>query len=174
MIHSNDLIRLGQITKPHGIKGEMTATLDFDLDLLALKCIVIGIDGINVPFFPESVRPKSTETIILSLNGVSNENEARELCGNDYHALKDDVDIDDSLDATGGYLSDFIGFTLRDINTRTIGEIIDFDDSTENILFIIRSDDGNSHLVPVAEDLITKIDPEGKVITMNLPEGLFD
>lgn len=174
MLHSTDMIRLGQLTKPHGIKGEMTATLDYDLDLLALKCIVIEIDGIFVPFFPQIVRPKSTETIILSVSGVSDENEAKELCGHDYYALNDDVEIDDSLDSSGGYLSDFIGFSLNNSDGTTAGEIIDFDDSTENILFIIRSTDGNRHLVPVAEDLITEIDPEAKVITMDLPEGLFD
>ncbi len=174
MITPDSIIRIGQLVKPHGIKGEITATLDYDIDLDQLTCIVIEIDGIYVPFFIAGVRPKSTENVILKLDDIDHETAAKELCGKDYFAMRNDVEIESSLDENGGYLSDFIGFTLCDASGKTIGEISDYDDSTDNILFKLTLPDGKTQLIPVADELIEHIDPEQRNIQMSLPEGLFD
>lgn len=174
MITPDSIIRIGQLVKPHGIKGEITATLDYDIDLDQLSCIVIEIDGIYVPFFIAGVRPKSTENVILKLDDIDHETAAKELCGKDYFAMRNDVEIESSLDENGGYLSDFIGFTLCDVSGKTIGEISDYDDSTDNILFKLTLPDGKTQLIPVADELIEHIDPEQRNIKMSLPEGLFD
>ena len=174
MITPDSIIRIGQLVKPHGIKGEITATLDYDIDLDLLSCIVIEIDGIYVPFFIAGVRPKSTENVILKLDDIDHETAVKELCGKDYFAMRNDVEIESSLDENGGYLSYFIGFTLCDASGKTIGEISDYDDSTDNILFKLTLPDGKTQLIPVADELIEHIDPEQRNIQMSLPEGLFD
>ncbi len=175
MIAENEIIRLGRITKPHGVKGEVNATLDYDVDLMELPCIVICIDGINVPFFLKSQRPKSTESVILGIDDIDDEFQAKELAGHDYYALKNDVDIsDDEIDAEGGFISGFIGFTLIDADGETVGEIVGYDDSTENLLFIVATAEGQNIYVPVADDLIMDISPENRTITMSVPEGLLD
>ena len=98
MITPDSIIRIGQLVKPHGIKGEITATLDYDIDLDLLSCIVIEIDGIYVPFFIAGVRPKSTENVILKLDDIDHETAVKELCGKDYFAMRNDVEIESSLD----------------------------------------------------------------------------
>lgn len=174
MITHESIIRIGQLTKPHGIKGEVTATLDYDLDLLELSCVVIEIDGIYVPFFVSSVRPKSVETVILKIDDIDDEHEAKEICGHDYYALRKDVDIEATLDENGGFLSDFIGFELRNETGNRLGEITGYDDSTENLLFELSMAGNKKTYIPVADDLIEHIDPERRILTMRLPEGLFD
>lgn len=51
-----------------------------------------------------------------------------------------------------------------------VGKIAEVNDSTENWLFI--TEDGT--LIPANEDLIIDIDYDGKVIVMDLPEGLLN
>lgn len=62
MIKLTEIAEAGIFNKPHGIKGEISATLDFDIELDSVECIIIAVDGIFVPFFLESVRPKTAET----------------------------------------------------------------------------------------------------------------
>ncbi len=174
MITADSIIKIGQLVKPHGIKGEITASLDYDIDLMQLRCIVIPVDAIFVPFFVESERPKSTETAIIKIDGIDSDVKAKGICGCDYYALRDDVDIEHTLDEFGGYISDFIGFELYADNGVAMGEITGYDDSTENFLFEITMQDGRKTLVPVADDLIENIDPDGRKIVMSLPDGLFD
>ena len=67
----------------------------------------------------------------------------------------------------------FIGFTLYD-DDQPMGEIIDIDDATENVLFIVQRPDGSTMLVPAADELVNDIDFDNKSITMTLPEGLLN
>lgn len=174
MISGESLIKIGTLIKPHGIKGEITANVDYDLGLADLSAIVVEIDGIYVPFFVTAERPKSTGTVLVSIEGCESETDAKELCGKAFYALRTDVDIDEEPGEEGGYVSDFIGYSIIDGESVAIGEITAYDDSTENVLFIITTSVGKNVYIPVADELITGIDTEKKTITMVLPEGLMD
>lgn len=175
MITKNQVVRLGTLSKPHGIKGEISASLDFDVDLSELKCIVVSIDSIFVPFFVSGIRTKSVETVLIKIDDIDNEEDARNMCGRDYYALAEDVDVASDADDNGGYVSDFVGYTLCDEESREFGRIEDFDDSTDNLLFIVRPAGGDDVVyVPVADDLIIDIDTKIRSISLMIPEGLID
>lgn len=172
MIRNNELCEIGTLQKPHGIKGEISATIEPDVDPSSLSCIVVDIDGIFVPFFIVSYRPKSVESILLTIDGVTNESEASEFNGKTLYALASD--LPDRNDADGFYLSDLIGFSIFDVEGREIGQITDFDDSTENILLFVAptSNQGEIMYIPAADEFFVGIDAEKKQVIMNLPEGL--
>ena len=73
MILESELIEAGKFNKPHGIKGEISATVDIDIDFDELKCVVMPIEGIFVPFFINSVRPKNGDTYLVTIDGVDSE-----------------------------------------------------------------------------------------------------
>ena len=177
MITEKELINIGNILKPHGIKGEVTASLDYDIDIEELKCIVMPIDNIFVPFFVNNVRPKSTDNVLLSIDGINDENEAKSVCGLTYYALISDVAINDGVSDDGGYVADFIGYKIYNNNESAeslIGTITDFDDTTDNVLFHVENSDGKTIFIPVAAELINSINPDSETIIMSLPEGLLD
>ena len=168
MIRENELRVVGRLLKPHGICGEITALITGDVDLTELNCIVLRLDGIFVPFFLEAVRPKSSETDLLTINGISDETQAARLCPNDIYALVSEIP---DTDEEGMFASDMEGFEVM-ANGSHLGKIVGLDDTTANYLFIIETPGGKQILVPVADEFITGIDPEGKVLEMELPEGL--
>ena len=172
MITDNEIILAGKFNKPHGINGEIAATLDIDADLAEVKCVVTDIDGIYVPFFIENVRPKSADTVLLSITGIDNETKAATLSNHPIYLLRDDVDDIDDGDEDGFYAEDLIGYTIVDDRREAIGKIIDYNDSTENVLFVVTTTDGNEIFIPVADELIEEIDTEKKIIYMSLPEGI--
>lgn len=163
---------MGKLLKPHGINGEITVLLTEDVDLARLSCILLRLDGIFVPFFLTNVRPKSSETDLITIDGIDNEMAAATLCGNDVFAPKDELPYVDS-DSDGFYAADLIGFSIVD-GDKNLGKITGIDDTTENYLFIIEKVDGSRGLIPVADEFIIGIDEHERFITMNLPEGLAD
>ena len=175
MITREELIAIGHYNKPHGIAGELSATLDVDFDVLeSLTCLVSDIDGIYVPFFVNACRPKSSETVLLTIDGIDSEQEATRLVNRDIYALKRDYNqASDDADADGYPLDYFIGFELQDSDGTVVGEIIDVDEQTENAIFIIQNGD-NQLMVPANDDLIVEFDIDKRVMVMDLPQGLID
>ena len=174
MILSNELTAIGILLKQHGIKGEITMRIDCDLDVESLQCIVLNMDGIYVPFFIDSTRPRSSESVLISVSGIDSENKAQELCGKDVFALRTDLQqFYTDGDSEGFYLSDLIGFTLITGENQELGVIEDYDDSTENWLLIVKNEK-NTIYIPIVEEFIVEIDYSQRILTMNLPEGLVN
>lgn len=172
MIRNDEIAAIGVFIKPHGIKGEITCRIDRDIDLEMLRCVIIDIDGIFVPFFIDSFRPRSAESVLIKFLDIDDEYKAQELCGKEIYALLSDIPEQES-EGDGLYLSDLIGYTLIDGAGHEIGTVDDFDDSTENVLLIVKSGESKIY-VPVADEFITSIDEIDKKIVMQLPDGLVD
>lgn len=175
MITRDELIAIGHYNKPHGVAGELSATVDVDLEVLrGLSCLVSDIDGIFVPFFVNAIRPKSVDTMLLTIDGIENEKEAARLVNRDIYALKRDYQQESiDADADGYPLDFFIGFELRDSDGSRVGEITDVDEQTENAIFVVDRD-GSEIMVPATDDLIVEFDVDNKLMIMDLPEGLLD
>ena len=175
MITRDELIAIGHYNKPHGVVGELSATVDVELEMLSgLSCLVSDIDGIFVPFFVNAIRPKSADTVLLTIDGIMNEKEAARLVNRDIYALKRDYRQESiDADADGYPLDFFIGFELRDSDGSRVGEIIDVDEQTENAIFVVDRD-GSEIMVPATDDLIVEFDVDNKLMVMDLPKGLLD
>lgn len=172
MITEDEISSIGSFLKPHGIKGEIAAELDIDCEEVAdLTCIVCNMDGIYVPFFVNNARTKGRDTVLLSIDGVKDEKEAAAFTGKTVYALSQEIEPEDFSD--GMFVTDLAGFTVFDDENGTIGVIDYVDDSTANILFVVKGKDDETIYIPAAEEFITALDPTNKTITMRLPEGLL-
>lgn len=174
MITLSEITEAGHFNKPHGIKGEISVSLDFDFELTEVKCIVIAIDGIFVPFFIKTVRAKTADTYLITLDGIDSDTEAQTFTNRPFYILRSDIPDDDNGDNEDGfYASDLIGFQMTDINLGKIGIITDINDSTQNVLFIVSASDGKEIYVPVVDEFIISIDDETKTVTTELPEDII-
>lgn len=189
MILRTELKEIGRLQKPHGINGEINVQSQLDADELAsLRCVVLEIDGIFVPFFISASRPKSAQTSLLTIDGITSEAEAAKLCPAPLYSLRDDIrrleatdseseddSEDEEDDEEGFYAEDLIGYTVESDDGLLRGEIVDLDDSTDNYLFIVRDQEGRRQMLPVADgSMIEEVDPERHHILLSLPEGLLD
>jgi 16S rRNA processing protein rimM len=171
MITQDEIIEIGNFNKPHGINGEISATFFCEPDTVSeFSCLISNIDGIYVPFFIESSRIRNAQTLLLKIEGIKNEDEAKMLSNHEIYILKDEYSSDDNDEISADY---FIGFTVADENSVIIGTIDDIDDSTENALFIVRNQE-REILIPIADEYIYDIDYENKIIKMNLPKGMIE
>lgn len=174
MILEKDLQTIGKLVKPHGINGEVVLMISHNtVETDQLSCIILKLDGIFVPFFVNSVRPKSSETELLTLDGITDEKEASTLCGHEVYMLRSELPETDGEDADGMYASDLVGFEV-DANGAPLGKIVAIDDSTSNYLFIIETPSGEQVMVPVADEFVEELDPSARKLSLQLPEGLLE
>lgn len=175
MITREELIAIGHFNKPHGVAGEIAATVDVDVDVLHdLSCLVCEVDGIYVPFFVNAFRPKTSETVLLTIDGIDSEQDAARLVNRDLFALKRDYQQECAdTDADGYPLDFFIGFELHDSEGTRVGRIVEVDDQTENAIFIVEDGDAE-FMVPATDELIEEFDLDKKVMVMDLPQGILD
>ena len=175
MILESEIVEAGKFNKPHGIKGEISVTLDLDIDLDDVKCLIISVDGIYVPFFINGVRPKTGDTFLVTLDGVGSEEKAQYFTNRPFYILESDLpENEDDESEDGFYAADLIGYSLQDEAFGNIGIVTDINDTTQNVLFVVEKDNGDEVFVPVVDEFISSIDPENKVILTSLPEGIVD
>lgn len=163
----------GEFNKPHGIKGEISASFDPRVDVGALKCVVAEVNGLFVPFFIDAIRSRGADAVLLTIDGITDENEAKLLSRKPLYLLNGDAALAADDEDDGFYAEDFVGFSALDEDGAVIGKIAGVDSTTANVLFVIDRPDGSEALVPVADEFIDGIDPESATITLRLPDGLL-
>lgn len=163
------LYRIGRLGKAHGIKGEVSMQVEDDVfDRVDADFLFLQLDGIMVPFFIEEYRFKTDETALVKFEGIETQERARELTGAEVFFPRELAEQDDSGELSYAQL---VGFTLVDnASGEAMGEIAYIDEQTMNIMFELT----DGRLIPASEELITDIDTEKKIITLNIPEGLSE
>ena len=170
MIRREEIFPVGQLLKPHGLKGEMTFRFDTDVfDTKDAEYFVLDTDGIFVPFFIEEYRFKSNETAFVKLESIDSVEQAKELSNTPVYLPNSFVDAENEIDT----IHYFVAFDIEDKHLGRIGKITSVDDSTENVLFVVNRND-DEILIPATNAFIQNIDEEKRIIYTDLPEGLID
>ena len=174
MIQEKNLFEIGKILKPHGVKGEVTVL--FNRPEFAdneSNYYFLFLDGMYVPFFVEEFLFNSDVTARIKLQGIDSIEKASTY-GNTIVFLPKELvkepAIEESYDSEW---DQFIGYTVFDQNSSSIGTILEVDSSTINVLFIVVKDD-EEMLIPATADFIVEIDNKNKQLHLKLPEGLLD
>jgi len=171
VIRKEDVYRIGQLTKPHGIKGEVAFSFTDDIFDRTDECdyLVCLMDGIMVPFFMEEYRFKSDTVALVKFEGVDTAEQARRFTNIEVYYPTRYAEESDELS-----WSYFVGFRIEDEHLGLLGEVEEIDETTINTLFVIRRPDGEELLIPAQEAFITDMDHKQRIIRMNLPEGMVE
>ena len=171
MIQLSEVQRIGTIVKPHGVGGEMAVTVPASLSWTDdLDCLVCSLDGILVPFFVESIREKSSTTILVRFEGYDTvESVARFIGVTVYMPLKYVAESDDDQLEWGCFLDWKVVVAFAG----TLGTIHAVDSSTPNILFLVK-DGERERIIPANEEWITGVDRKRRTLKYKLPEGLAE
>lgn len=177
MILRSDIVEIGMFNKPHGVCGEVSATItltDFHVKE-GMDCLIVNVDNIFVPFFISACRRKSAETYLLTIDGVENEREASMFNNKTIYVMRRAYDkMMQEFDDDELPIDYFVGFAVFDTTSgKTIGEIVDIEDSTANVLFVVETAGGDTFMIPAVEDFIEEIDQDNKLVTMALPNGIL-
>lgn len=168
MIDPATLHRLGTFGKPVGYKGDLCLHTDYDIEPGSF--IFLMMDGLPVPYRVTAVRPKG-EDLVLSLKGIDDNLAAAKFNGK--QVFSEEAPGDENSEGIV-YLADLAGYRLFNGDSE-LGEIVFVDDSTENVLLFVKpAGADNEIIIPAAEEFMAGVDPENKILTMELPEELIN
>lgn len=171
MIRDNEVIRIGTLTKTHGVSGEVVMQFTDDVfDRVECDYLILKIDGILVPFFMEEYRFKSDTSALVKFERVDDAVAASRLQGIEVYFPLDLAEQADDGELTWSH---FVGMRVTDEVEGDLGEIVHVDTQTINTLFELDGPRG-SLLIPAQEEFIVDLDRKARMLTVHLPEGLLD
>jgi 16S rRNA processing protein RimM len=163
--------KVGFITKPHGLKGEVTISLDPDspANWKALNVIFIKKNTSLVPYFIESVSLKNDKAF-LKLEEVSTAEEAEALKNHSLYLPKESRPKPEMGDF---YDDEVIGFLVEDQELGQIGTVKLLERAGVN-RFLIIDYNQKEIMIPVQHPLLQSINRSKKRIRVSLPDGFLD
>lgn len=164
---------IGQILKPYKHSGEFLAKIEPGVfeDLEKCQAIFIRIDGIEVPFFIESLE-LDPEVCYLKLEEFNTPEDIKPYNGNSLYLRLSDLSNPEILDDQDDAFDHLGGFQLHDHNSGKTYEIIRTEEYPQQWMAVVLAN-GQEALVPLTEAWIIGIDSERRIINMELPEGLL-
>jgi len=166
---------MGKIVGAHGVRG-VVKVFSYAESVSSFKpgsTIFLEIDGCEKTFTIDWVKPH-TKTILMSLKGVSNRNQAEALSGVELFIGRTSLEV---LEEGVYYWSDLIGLSVFTVDDTYIGRVTSIIQTGSNDVYVVTNDDGEKPadiLIPALEWVVLDIRLDQKIMRVDLPEGLQD
>ncbi len=167
-----DCFYLGKIVSKYSFKGEVLVKIDTDEPEIYenMESVFVSLRNSLVPFFIEKCVLHKSTLLRIRFEEIANEDDADKVMGSElYLPLK----FLPKLSGNKFYFHEVIGFNIEDSTHGNIGTITNVNDTTSQALFEIDKD-GKEILIPINDEIITKLDRAQKTIYVTTPEGLID
>jgi len=164
-----DTTEIGYISKTHGLKGHVILRLNdyITIDHEGIKSVFLELHGSQVPYFVEECRANNTG-YILKLETIDTIDTSKKLIGKKAFALEEFILEDEES------LNEFVGYAIIDARMGNVGNIVDVDEKTDNVIIKVVHPTGKEIILPFNDDFIIEIDDDHKTIEFNSPEGLIE
>jgi 16S rRNA processing protein RimM len=165
---------VGEVLRPHGVRGELRIRLltDYPERIGRLKQIFLGtdIDAADVtPYAVQGMR-MNTPYGLLKLRGIDDRDDAERLRG-----LMVMVDMANAVPLDEGefYLYQIIGIAVVTDAGETLGTLRDVLETGANDVYVVDSPEYGEILIPVIEQTIISTDIAARVLTVHVLDGLL-
>ncbi len=168
----DDLLQIGIITAPRGLKGELKVfpTTDDKDRFLDLESVLVST--------PEGIREMKIEScrffkqfVLLKLEGIDGMDQAES-----YRRCPLLVDRNNAvaLEEDEYFIADLIGLSIVDDSGVTIGTLLNVIETGANDVYEVKTEDGGTILLPAIKDCILDVDLEEGIILVHMLKGLAD
>ncbi|MGZ3862471.1 MAG: ribosome maturation factor RimM [Bacteroidia bacterium] len=163
----NALIKIGKLSKVHGLKGSVVLQLSGNdiPDNKKTKAVFIEINQIPTPFFISEIKTAG-KNMVLTFDSVNTVESAQKL-------LNCPVLIEEKNIQKQEAVKDLTGYRLNDKEKGDLGQINEVVELPGQKLFSLLINK-KEVLLPFIPDLVVKIDHRSKIVFYNAPEGLID
>jgi tRNA (guanine37-N1)-methyltransferase len=170
----DQLIGVGVIRKPHGIKGEASVEpLTDSVERLAELTAVYLVSPDR-----KSIRPARIDgtrfhgpRALVHLEGVESPEQLRDLQNWSIEIGEDQLR---KLGEGEYFIHDLIGLEVVASDETAVGETVDAQEGASGVLLTVRTADGRTFEMPFVEAICREIDTGQKRMVVDLPAGLVD
>ena len=168
----SDCFYLGKIVSKYSFKGEVLIKLDTDEpeEYENLESVFISLGNNLVPFFIKKSQLHKSTLLRVRFEEIADESDADRIMGSEIYLP---LTLLPKLTGDKFYFHEVIGFKLLDSVHGDIGAIESVNDTTSQALFEVKKD-GKELLIPINDEIITKVDRANKTIHVTTPVGLVD
>ena len=166
------MLRVGVITSPHGIKGEVKAfpTTDDAKRFKELKKVILDTGKEYIPMEIEHVK-FFKNMVILKFKGYDNINEIEKYKSRDLLITRDQA-VDLAPDEY--FITDLIGLAVVSDQGVELGTLKDVLETGANDVYVVAMKDGKELMLPAIGDCILNVDLEQRRMEVHVLEGLMD
>jgi 16S rRNA processing protein RimM len=165
---------LGEILRPHGVRGEMRLKIltDYPERIADIETVYIGQgsqDEYARPYRVESARFHK-KYLLLKVQELPDRDAVEP-----FRGLYVMIDVENAvpLEDDEIYLYELIGLTVQTDDGDTLGNISDVLETGANDVYIVNSPRYGEILVPAHDETLLDVNLEEKTVTMQLPDGLL-
>ena len=166
-----DCFLIGSVFKLHGYKGNMVIFNEKNLSfkINEMKYFFIDLDNILVPFFIEKISIHKTKNILVKLEEISSEIEAKKYIGKDIYFSKEYVN--NTREEAKEH--DIVNFLVYDKNLGHLGRVDMIDSQTSQKLIYIKNEQ-KRFCFPWDKHFIESIEFEKQKLHVQIPEELIN
>ncbi len=171
-MRKEDCFYLGKVVSKYSYKGEVLVKLDTDEPEIYenMESIFVSIRGNLVPFFIDNCRLHKSALLRIDFEDVKDEEAADRILGAELYLP---LSLLPKLEGNKFYYHEIIGFTIEDSAHGDIGVVTGVNDTTSQALIEVEKN-GKELLVPLTDEILTKVDRKNKTLFVSTPEGLVD
>jgi len=169
----NDLVMIGEVVKPHGIRGEIKVYVfsEKPRNFKQYKEIFLqGPTGGSTESFKVVKSREQGKLAILQLENVGTRETAEDLQGCIILINKADLPV---LDSDEYYWQQLNGLLVVTDAGQEIGRVTKLFNTTAHDIMVVTGM-GQEFMIPVQGNIIKEIDEQGGIIIISPPPGLLD
>lgn len=166
------LLRVGVITSPHGVRGEVKVfpTTDDAKRFKKLKHVILDTGKEQLPLEIEGVK-FFKNMVILKFKGYDNINDIERYRQKDLLIEREQAV---SLKKDEYFIPDLIGLQAVDEDGIPVGTVKDVLETGANDVYVIQLENGKELLLPAIKDCILDVDLEQGIMKIHILDGLMD
>ena len=163
-----NMLRVGVITSPHGIKGEVKVfpTTDDAKRFKELKKVILDTGKEYIPMEIEHVK-FFKNMVILKFKGYDNINEIEKYKSRDLLITRDQA-VDLAPDEY--FITDLIGLAVVSDQGVELGTLKDVLETGANDVYVVAMKDGKELMLPAIGDCILNVDLEQRLSLIHISE----
>jgi len=164
-------VNIGKMVSAHGLSGELIVEhhLGKKTSLSGVSALFIEErKGSFIPYFIVTVNAKSSSELLVTLEGISNREQARKLLNMPVWLQHADFEKHAAKSAPISLL----GFHIID-GEHDLGPILEVIEQEHQILCTILYK-GKEAMIPLHEESLIKTDKKNRKVFVELPDGLLD
>lgn len=167
-----ELLRVGVVTSPHGIKGEVNLfpTTDDVSQFKSWKTLVLKQKREYREVKLESAK-FFKQMVIVKLGGVEDRDQAEALRQAELYIYRSQAR---PCEENENYITDLIGLKVVSDEGEMVGTCTDVMETGANDVYVITCTDGKEVLFPAIPQCILKVDLEAGEMLVHVMDGLMD
>ena len=167
-----DMLRVGVITSPHGVRGEVKVfpTTDDAARFKTLKQVVLDTGKETISLEIEHVK-FFQNMVILKFKGYDNINDIEKYRSKDLLIRREQAV---ELEEDEYFIADLIGLAVVTDAGEALGTVKDVMETGANDVYIVEMKDGRELLLPAIGDCILDVNLDEGRMTVHVLDGLMD